>query len=284
MNILSIQSHVVFGHVGNAAAVFCMQRLGAEVWPIHTVQFSNHTGYGTWTGQIFEGKDISNIMTGLKDRNILSSCSGIISGYIGASNVGSAIIDAVRDVKKTNPEALYCCDPVMGDVDKGIYVSDGIPQFMKEQALSHADILIPNQFELEYLSGMQCRSIEDTKKAVKKILSSGPKIILITSLEMNETPKNFLDILAADHQNFWIIRTPKLATAPTTGTGDSIASLFFIHYLREKSLPLALEKSVSSVYSLLYRSVELNSQEIQLIRAQNEIIEPSFTFDAILLP
>src|SRR5947209_11157152 len=112
MNILSIQSWVAYGHVGNAAAIFPLQRLGAEVWAINTVQFSNHPGYGSWTGQVATSAEISTLVDGVEARGALSACDAILSGYMGDPSIGEAILDAVRRVRRANPSALYCCDPV----------------------------------------------------------------------------------------------------------------------------------------------------------------------------
>ena len=122
MNILSIQSHVAYGHVGNSAAVFPLQRIGVEVWPVHTVQFSNHTGYGDWRGCVFGGEAIRWWSQGIEERGVLGECDGVLSGYIGSADIGEAVADAVERVKGANPAARYCCDPVIGDVGRGVFV------------------------------------------------------------------------------------------------------------------------------------------------------------------
>src|SRR5258708_286551 len=135
MDLLSIQSHVAYGHVGNAAAVFPLQRLGVEVWPVHTVQFSNHTGYGSWKGEVFDARLIREVVAGIEQRGVLGECDGVLSGYIGGADIGAAILDAVAAVKHANPAAHYCCDPVIGDVGRGVFVRAGIPEFMKSKAM-----------------------------------------------------------------------------------------------------------------------------------------------------
>ncbi len=152
MNILSIQSHVAYGHVGNDAAVFPLQRMGVEVWPIHTVQFSNHTGYGDWKGRVFDAAMITEVLAGIEQRGVLGGCDGVLSGYMGSADIGGAILDAVKAVKRANPVAKYCCDPVIGDVGRGIFVREGIPEFMRNEAVPAADIVTPNQFELDFLT------------------------------------------------------------------------------------------------------------------------------------
>ena len=175
MNVLSIQSHVAYGHVGNASAVFPMQRLGVEVWPIHTVQFSNHTGYGSWKGRVFDGPAIEDLVEGIAERGVLERCNGVLSGYMGSADIGNAILSAVARVRALNPDALYCCDPVIGDVGRGVFVRPGIPEFMREQAVPAADIITPNQFELDYLSGLTTQTLGDVKQAVSIVQEMGPK-------------------------------------------------------------------------------------------------------------
>src|SRR5580704_775784 len=150
MNLLSIQSHVAYGHVGNSAAVFALQRLGCEVWPVHTVQFSNHPGHGAWRGRVLDPDLIREVVAGIAERGVLATCDGVLSGYVGAPQTGEAILDAVRAARSANPRAQYCCDPVIGDVGRGVYVGDAVAQFMRERAVPLADVLTPNQFELEY--------------------------------------------------------------------------------------------------------------------------------------
>src|SRR5262245_9462293 len=161
MNILSLQSHVVYGHVGNSAAVFPLQRIGVEVWPVHTVQFSNHTGYGRWAGRVFSGAMISQVVEGIEARGVLGECDGVLSGYLGSTDTGEAVVDAVTRVKSANPAARYCCDPVIGDVDRGIFVRKGIPEFFQQRLLPIADIVTPNHFELDFLTSRTTATVAD---------------------------------------------------------------------------------------------------------------------------
>ena len=141
LNILSIQSSVAYGHVGNSAAVFPLQRLGISVWPVNTVHFSNHTGYGDWRGPVLPAADIAAVIDGIERRGVLPDCDAVLSGYMGDASLGQVIVDAAARVKAANAGALYCCDPVMGDVGRGIYVRPGIPDFMRDPAVPAADIL-----------------------------------------------------------------------------------------------------------------------------------------------
>ena len=183
MNILSIQSHVAYGHVGNASAVFPMQRLGVEVWPIHTVQFSNHTGYGAWTGRVFDGADDRGVGRGHRGARRAGPCDGVLSGYMGSADIGNAILSAVARVRAANPGALYCCDPVIGDVGRGVFVRPGIPEFLRDQAVPAADIVTPNQFELDYpLRARRARRWPPRRTPSPPCSALGPRVVLVTSL------------------------------------------------------------------------------------------------------
>ncbi len=282
MNLLSIQSHVAYGHVGNSAAVFPLQRIGVEVWPVHTVQFSNHTGYGQWQGRVFDADMIREVVSGIAKRDVLSECDGVLSGYMGGADIGAAILEAVATVKAANPSARYCCDPVIGDVGRGVFVREGIPEFLKQKALPAADLITPNQFELEYLSGRQCKSVKTTRDAVQAVHDLGPRAVLVTSLHTEETPEDAIDMLASDDKGCFRLRTPRLPVV-VNGAGDAIAALFFAHYLREGRIELALSKAASAIFGVLSKTAEAGAPELLLIAAQQELVEPSEVFEAELL-
>jgi pyridoxine kinase len=277
MNILSIQSHVAYGHVGNASAVFPMQRLGVEVWPIHTVQFSNHTGYGDWKGRVFDGPAIEELVEGIAERGVLPRCDGVLSGYMGSADIGNAILSAVARVRAANPQALYCCDPVIGDTGRGVFVRPGIPEFMRDHAVPAADIITPNQFELDFLSGLTTRTTASIKEAVLAVHLLGPKAVLVTSVEAQETPADAIDMIAGEGGQFWRVRTPKLSLS-VNGAGDAVAALFFVHYARSRSAASALGEASASVFGLLKRTEEAGSREILTVAAQEEFVTPTRRF------
>ena len=277
MNILSIQSHVAYGHVGNASAVFPMQRLGVEVWPIHTVQFSNHTGYGAWRGRVFDGPAIEDLVEGIAERGVLPRCDGVLSGYMGSADIGTAILGAVERVRAANPAALYCCDPVIGDVGRGVFVRPGIAEFMREQAVPKADIVTPNQFELDLLAGLPTETLPAAKEAVAAVQLLGPRVVLVTSLHTRETPGDAIDLLAGEGGRFWRVRTPKLSIE-VNGAGDATAALFFVHYARTRSAGTALAEAAASIYGLLRRTHAAGSREILTVEAQEEFVAPTRRF------
>jgi pyridoxine kinase len=279
LNILSIQSWVSYGHVGNASAVFPLQRLGAEVWAVNTVQFSNHTGYGAWRGQVFGAELIDDLVQGIAERGALERCDAVLSGYMGDAAIGEAILGAAARVRAANPAAMYCCDPVIGDVGRGVFVRPGIPEFMRDRAVPAADILTPNQFELEMLAGREVRTLTDAKAAVAALQARGPRCVLVTSLRSEDSPADAIELLAAEDGAFWRVRTPLLPLS-VNGAGDAIAALFLFHRLRSGEARVALSAAASSIYGLLRRTAEAGSREILTVAAQEEFVTPSRVFRA----
>ena len=283
MNILSIQSWVSYGHVGNASAVFPLQRLGVEVWAINTVQFSNHTGYGHWTGQVYSGQSVRDLVDGIAARDVLKRCDAVLSGYMGDAAIGDAILHAVGRAREANPNALYCCDPVIGDTDTGVYVRPGIEAFLRDHALAQADVATPNRFEVERLTGLDCATLEGAKTAVTALAAGmragGPRCVLMTSLETEETPAGHLDMMVAEGGAFHLLRTPLLPVA-VNGAGDALAALFLYHRLRTGSAAVALEAAGSSIHGVLRRTAETGSRELQMIAAQEELVTPTRMFRA----
>jgi pyridoxine kinase len=273
MPILSIQSHVAYGHVGNDAAVFPLQRLGHEVWAVHTVQFAAHTGYGPPKGQIFEASHIREVIEGIAAREDFATCEAVLSGYMGSSAIGEAIVDAVARVKAANPHALYACDPVLGDVGKGFFVRPEMPDFMRDHVVPQADIVTPNLFELEALTGRTCSTLDDTKSALRALHAKGPRVILLTSAVIDETPRDAVDMIASDGKSLWRIRSPRLGFSPN-GAGDLTAALFLAHYLKERSVPNALALAASSVHAILEATFDKGGGELALIAAQNALVQP----------
>ncbi|MCA3325180.1 MAG: pyridoxal kinase PdxY [Roseomonas sp.] len=279
LNILSIQSWVAYGHVGNASAIFPLQRLGAEVWGVHTVQFSNHTGYGAWRGQVFGAELISECVAGIEERGVLGRCDAVLSGYLGSAEIGVAVRDAALKVKAANSKALWCCDPVIGDTGRGVFVRPGIPEFLRDQALPAADIATPNQFELEWLTGQVITSLDTAKAAITALQAKGPRIVLLTSLRTEATGAGEIELLAAEDGGFWRLRTPMLPLS-VNGAGDAIAALFLFHRLQSGGVAPALEAAASSIFGLLSQTLAAGARELQVVAAQAEITAPTRRFVA----
>ncbi|WP_019587168.1 pyridoxal kinase PdxY [Deinococcus apachensis] len=284
-NILSIQSWVSYGHVGNAAAVFPLQRLGFEVWPIHTVQFSNHTGYGAWTGTVFPPELVADLLNGIEARGVLAQCNAVLSGYMGSEGTVSAVVEAVRRVRAAHPAALYCCDPVMGDVGRGVFVRPELPELIRTQAVPEADIVTPNQFELELLTRRGVKTLPGALEAARllreRLREGGPRIVVVTSLVREDAPEGVIETLAVTGEGAWLCRTPLIPLdPPRNGTGDAIAALFLGQYLKTGDAGQALSLSMSALYALLDLTHRMGTREIQLVAAQDEYARPSQVFDA----
>jgi len=295
MAILSIQSHVVYGYAGNTAAVFPMQRLGREVWAINTVEFSNHTGYGSWRGTVLGGELAENLVEGLEERKVLSRCEAVLSGYLGDVSVSNAIKAAVKKARAASPQTLYCCDPVMGDVGRGFYVKPDIPDIFRKELVPLADIITPNQFELEALTGINIQNTDDARRAIDMIHEQGPGIVLVTSFREGNSSSDKIGMLASDKNGVYSISTPELPIGTgMAGSGDITAAVFLSRYLDRLAegsgdLKKTLELCTASIYGILEASMSTTNQtpppimELRIIQAQKELDFPTHYFEAFKL-
>ena len=277
MNILSIQSHVAYGHVGNSAAVFPLQRLGHDVWPIHTVAFSNHLGYPTWRGRTRAPEEVAEIVDGLDQLGALKRCDAVLSGYLGDKGNGAVVLDAVARVRAANPRALYACDPVMGDRGVGLFVKPDVPAIFGEQLLPAADLCFPNAFELEFLTGGSTERLDRALAATDQLqrrMRAGA-VVVLTSLLRADRPEGRIEVLAAGADAAWLIDAPYHA-GPPHGAGDCFAALFLGYYLTSRSVEDALARSVSAIHLVLAAST--GQAELQIIAAQDSFVlrEPLF--------
>ncbi len=277
MKILSIQSWVSHGHAGNAAAVFPLQRLGAEVIAVHTVLFSNHTGYGAWRGQVVDAGLVRDVVAGVDERGSLSDTDALLTGYMGDAAIGEAVLEAHGRLVRANPKAIWCCDPVIGDVGRGVFVRPGIPEFFRDRCVPAADILTPNHFELDWLTGSETRTLAALCEAARALMVRGPKRVLVTSLHVEDTPEDAIDVLALDAAAAYRLRVPKLPIVGR-GTGDVIAALFLVHTLAGLPLAECLARAVSSLHGVLAATVAAGREEMALIAAQDQLVAPSRLF------
>ncbi len=270
MKILSIQSTVAYGHVGNSAATFPLQRLGHEVWPVATVHFSNHTGYGAWRGPLLDPADVADVIRGIGERGVLGEADAVLSGYQGDPAVGQVILDAVATVKAANPAAVYCCDPVMGDVGRGMFVREGIPEFLRDTVLPAADVVTPNHFELDFLAGRATRTLSEVLAAADDVRARGPRVVLVTSVLHEDSAPETLDVVAVSDEGAWAVTTPQLPIAPN-GCGDVTAALFLAHLHETGSPERALTLTTSAVYAVLEATIAAGTREIALVAAQDHV-------------
>lgn len=277
MKILSVQSAVAYGHVGNSAAVFPLQRIGVEVLPVYTVTFSNHTGYGAWRGPLIAPSDVAEVIAGIEDRGVFPEIDVVLSGYQGSDGIGDVILDAVSRVKATNPNAIYACDPVMGNAKSGCFVAPEIPVLLRDRVVPSADIVTPNQFELGYLTDTQPDTLESTLAAADALRATGPEVVLVTSVERPDREPDTIEMLAVDARGAWIVQTP-LIPMKANGSGDVTAALFTAHYRESSDAADALARTVSSVYDLLALTNERGSRELLLVEAQEFYAHPRLQF------
>ncbi|CAM3484647.1 pyridoxal kinase PdxY [Nocardioides dubius] len=278
MKILSIQSSVAYGHVGNSAAVFPLQRLGHEVWPVFTVHFSNHTGYGAWRGPLLPAEDVREVITGIEERGALAEVDVVLSGYQGGEEIGDVILDAVARVKAANPDAVYACDPVMGNAKSGCFVHPAIPVLLRERVVPAADIITPNQFELGYLTGREPQTLAEILDAADAARAMGPSTVLVTSVEQADRPADTIEMLAVTPEGAWIVRTPHLPMK-ANGSGDVTAALFTAHYRSSGDAGDALGRTVSSVFDLLSNTLDAGSRELLLVESQEAYAHPRLQFE-----
>ena len=275
--ILSIQSAVAYGHVGNSAAVFPLQRLGFEVWPVHTVLFSNHTGYGAWRGRIVPLEWVEELVEGIADRGAIPHVRAVLSGYLGDASLGEAVLRVVARVREARPDMLWACDPVMGDEGRGFFVKPGIPEFFRDRAVPAADLVTPNQFELAWLADRAIDRLDDALAAAAAVRARGPRLVACTSLRLGVPGE--LAILAQDGEGSWLCRTPDLPVT-LSGTGDVFTALFLGAWLRTGRLDATLEHAVAAMYALVDATHRAGSRELELVAAQDSLVSPPRRFPA----
>jgi pyridoxine kinase len=285
MPVLSIQSHVSFGQVGNRAAGFVLQRLGHPVWAVDTVHFSNHTGYGAWTGEVVTPGAVGALLDGVlaraQETGEIGDCRAVLSGYLGSAALGEVVLGAAARVRAATPDALWCCDPVMGDVEKGLFVAPDIPAFMRERLTPAADILTPNLFELGLLAEREIATRAEALAAARVVLARGPRLVLVTSLLLPETPDGKIEMLAVSAEEAWAVATPRMTLEPPRGgLGDATAALFLAHFLETGHARAALERTAAGMHELVQATARKPGRELALVEAQDRLVAPGKSFAA----
>jgi pyridoxine kinase len=280
--VLSIQSQVAYGHVGNSAAVLPLQRLGFDVFPLNTVQLAHHPGYGAWRGHKLRPEQLHEILGGLEERGVLGRCAAVLSGYLGDPGVADVVAHAVEAVRAARPDAPYLCDPVIGDDDPGVFVSAGVPEAIQGRLVPLADIVMPNRFELAHLTGRRIESLEDARAAAAELRARGPRLVVATGLSLPDRPGE-LAVLADMADEAWLASTPQLPLAIGGGTGDAFSALFLGYRLTTSGLSLALERAVAAMFALVERTSAAGAEELELVAAQDELVAPGRRFPAVRL-
>ena len=277
VRILSIQSHVSYGHAGNSAAVFPLQRLGHEVYPVLTVTFSNHSGYGSTRGPLIAPADVAEVLDGVAERGAFPQVDAVLSGYLGAETMGQVVLDAVARVREANPAAVYCCDPVMGDVGRGFFVREGIPEYLRDEVVPQADVVTPNHFELEFLTGRTIGTEEELLEAIDALRATGPATVLVTSVLTQDTPPGSIQMACVDDAGAWLVTTPMLEMT-VRGGGDTTAALFLAHDLTDGPRA-ALSRTAATMFDVLRATYDGGFEEMRLVAEQECIAHPNDRFE-----
>ncbi len=278
--ILSLQSHVAYGYVGNCVATFVLQRMGHEVIRINTVQFSSHSGYGKLYGDIMSLEHIEKIFSGLQEYNFLNDIKAVVTGYMGDKSLGEVLVKWLSQIREINPNLIYCCDPVIGDIDRGIYVKDGVGDFFKENAARLSNIMTPNHFELSYLTGLNCDSLVSVIDACNILHKQGVGIVLVTSLLLpQDNPNEISMLISSSSRGVFKISTPKLPMPiAVTGAGDMTSAIFLSSYLDTKDEKLSLELTATKVFSIFEKTLEAERRELALVQAQDILTKSEVEF------
>ena len=278
MCVISIQSQVAFGHVGNSAAVFPMQMHGIDVIAVPTTLLSNRPGYPTLRGRVLEAQLVADLLMGIEERGAVDTAKVILSGYLGSADIAAVVADFVARAKARNGALLYACDPVLGDRDRGLFVRAEIPPLVRDRLCPLADIITPNHFEFEWLCGARANTIDQVIEAARAL--KGPSTVVVTSAELTDTPDGQIETLAIENSKAWRVRTPKLPISPN-GTGDLFAALFVSAHVRGSDTPETLSHAASAIFAVLERTAAAGSQEMRIVESAELLVRPPRRFDAI---
>ena len=284
MTVISIQSQVAYGHVGNSAAVFPLQLHGIDVIAVPTTLLSNRPGYPTLRGRVLDAALVADLLRGIEERGAVDACKMILSGYLGSPEIGAEVADFVARAKTRNPALLYCCDPVLGDRDRGLFVQKDIPPLVRDRLCRLADIITPNHFEFEWLCGAKAATIDQMIEAAHALMARGPSTVVVTSAELADTPDSEIEIVAIEQSQqglkAWRVRTPRLPISPN-GTGDLFAALLVAARVQGKDTPDALGHAASAIFAVLERTAARGTEEMRIVESAEQLVHPKRRFDAV---
>jgi pyridoxine kinase len=280
MTVISIQSQVAYGHVGNSAAVFPLQMHGIDVTAVPTTLLSNRPGYPTLRGRVLDAPLVADLLLGVEERGAVETSQAILSGYLGSAEIAATVADFVARAKARNPALLYCCDPVLGDRDRGLFVQADIPPLVRDRLCRLADIITPNHFEFEWLCGAKATTIDQVIEQARALMARGPSTVVVTSAELSDTQDGEIETVAIERSKAWRVRTPKLPISPS-GTGDLFAALLVSARVREKDTPGALSHAASAIFAVLERTAISGSEEMRIVESAGLLAHPKRRFDAI---
>src|SRR5947208_13818180 len=278
MTVISIQSQVAWGHVGNSAATFPIQLHGIDVVAVPTTLLSNRPGYPTIRGRVLDVQLVADLLRGIEERGAIESARMILSGYLGSADIAIEVADFVARAKAKNPALLYCCDPVLGDRDRGLFVHADIPPLVRDLLCPLADIVTPNHFEFEWLCGTNAASVDQVLKAARAFMARGT--VVVTNAELADTPGGEIETLAVERGKAWRVRTPKLPISPN-GTGDLFAALLVAARIRGADTPDALSHAASAIFAVLERTAASGTEEMRIVESAELLVRPQRKFECI---
>jgi pyridoxine kinase len=279
-SVISIQSQVAFGHVGNSAAVFPMQMGGIDVVAVPTTLLSNRPGYPTIRGRVLEAELVADLLRGIEERGAVDAASMILSGYLGSAGIAIVVADFVARAKSRNGALRYMLDPVLGDRDRGLFVRAEIPPLVRDRLLPLADIITPNHFEFEWLCGAEARTLDQVIAQARTLIARGPATVVITNAELFGTPSTEIETLAVERAAAWRVRTPRIPISPN-GTGDLFAALFTAARVRGNDTPEALSHAASAMFAVLERTAAAGTEEMRIVDSADQLVNPTRRFEAV---
>jgi len=274
MSVISIQSQVLHGHVGNSAAVFPLQLAGFEVAGVPTALLSNHPAYPTVHGTVMDAGLVRELLIGLEERGLFEASKVLMTGYIGSADIAEVVVDFVTRAKAKNPSLLYVCDPVMGDFKPGFYVKPAVCDAIAQQLVPLADIITPNRFEFDFLAN---HKEGDVGQLLASARALNKRTVIVTGSAANG---EMLETYAIEQNAAWRVATPRLVTK-ASGTGDLLTALFVANLLKGHPTPDALSNAVSGVFGVLTVTVQNDGLELDLIRQSGLLFGASQRFEAL---
>lgn len=275
--VLSIESSVSYGFVGNSAAVFALRRMGVDAWPVPTVNLSNHNGYPTVRSLKASPEQVLALVRGLDELGVLSGVNAVLSGYLSSPAMGEAVLSALDMVQRRRPDALICCDPVMGERTTGFYCAPGTPDFFRDELVPRAQLVTPNLFELETLTGRRTRCLSEVVQAAQELRELGPSTVLVTSVEGADVPSSAVAMIVAGPEGVCYVQTPRQDRS-FSGSGDLTAAVFLAQLLGEAPLDEALAATAGAMHGIVSCTAAMGSRELALVQAQDELVDPTKTF------
>lgn len=274
MPVLSIQSEVVYGHVGHQASRFILERMGHPVWAAPTVVFSNHLGHKTVTGRVLPAAEVRELIDGLRQLGVLGKANAILTGYLGAPETAALVAEVVAEVKAQNPEALFICDPVIGDQGT-MYVKPALAAALSDILVPIADVLSPNVYELGHLTGREVRSRAQAVEALHALAArTSARVVIGTGIPDPDHPEE-LAVLALNRAHGHDAGPVAMTTTRrhpifASGTGDAFTALFTASYLRDRNVQAALDRAVAAMAIIVGETAATGSDELKIIETQED--------------